>query len=93
MKETGKSAARILLLPLIMALMAWGCALNAPRMSTHDLKDGLGNPQVVIIDTRLPSDWTASEGMIAGSVREDPGDVDSWAKKYSKDMTIVTYCA
>jgi len=93
MNKRRDSAARLLLLPVLLALLAWGCALNAPRISKHDLKARLGNPQVVVIDTRLPYDWTAGEGKIAGSVREDPGNVDSWASKYSKDKTIVTYCA
>ncbi len=39
-------------------------------------------------------DWDNSKVKIQGAVREDPDkNVKSWAEKYSKDKTIVLYCA
>jgi rhodanese-related sulfurtransferase len=66
---------------------------DVPRMTKDELKALLGNPDLVILDVRASSDWTASDLKIKGAVREDPNDTESWANKYSKDKTLVLYCA
>jgi hypothetical protein len=66
---------------------------DAPRMTKDELKALLGNPDLVILDVRTSSDWTASDLKIKGAVREEPNDVESWAPKYSKDKILVLYCA
>ena len=66
---------------------------DVPRMTKDELKALLGNPDLVILDVRASSDWTASDLKIKGAVREDPSDTESWANKYSKDKTLVLYCA
>jgi predicted sulfurtransferase len=66
---------------------------DAPRMSKEDLKGRLGDSNTVIIDVRTGYDWEKSDSKIKGAVREDPQDVASWAKKYTKEKTIVLYCA
>jgi rhodanese-related sulfurtransferase len=53
----------------------------------------LGNPDLTIIDVRYGKDWTGSDMKITGAVREEPGEVKSWAAKYPKDKPIVLYCA
>ena len=68
-------------------------ALDVPRMSKEDLRANLDNPEYVVIDTRLGGDWGAAQGKIAGADRRDPSDVGSWVSQYSKDKTIVVYCA
>ena len=69
-------------------------AAEVPRISTEELKALLGGPEVVIIDVRTGGDWDKSKEKIKGAVREDPNkSVKSWADKYSKDKTIVAYCA
>jgi hypothetical protein len=83
---------------LFILLMAGGDATFArsggvPRMTKEELKALLGNPNLTIIDVRLGRDWTDSDSMIKGAVREDPQAVQSWASKYSKDQTLVLYCA
>jgi 3-mercaptopyruvate sulfurtransferase SseA len=45
------------------------------------------------LDVRTHGDHTGSAVKIQDAVREDPADVSSWANKYSKDATIVLYCA
>lgn len=64
-----------------------------PRMTKEELKGTLGKPEVIIIDVRANADWAGSKLKIKGAVREDPRKVASWMDKYSKDKTIVFYCA
>jgi hypothetical protein len=66
-------------------------ASEIPRISKEELKPMLGNPEVVVIDVRTLWDRKMSLKQIKGAVREDPGDMKSWAKKYSKKKTIVLY--
>ncbi len=66
---------------------------DVPRMTQDELRALLGNPDLVILDVRASSDWTASGLKIKGAVREEPNDIASWANKYSKDKTLVLYCA
>ena len=66
---------------------------EAPRMAREELKAMLGNPDVVVIDVRTPGDWKGSDSKIKGSVREEPGAIESWVMKYPKDKTLVLYCA
>lgn len=83
----------------LLTIFLFACAgatlssADAPRMSKDELKALMGKPGVVVIDVRTGGDWSSSAEKIAGAVREDPGDVESWAKKYSKDQTLVLYCA
>jgi hypothetical protein len=63
------------------------------RMTKEELRELLGKPGVIIMDVRTHGDYTGSTVKIPGAIREDPTDVKSWAKRYSKDSTIVLYCA
>jgi rhodanese-related sulfurtransferase len=65
---------------------------KTPMITKEELKSMLGNPDVIIIDVRLDTDWEKSDSKIKGAVREDPeGDVQAWAEKYPKSKTIVFY--
>ncbi len=66
---------------------------NAPRMTKEELKGLLGNSDLIIVDVRHGSDWTGNDLKIKSAVREDPENMESWANKYSKDKTVVLYCA
>lgn len=66
---------------------------DAPRMTTDELKAKLGNPDLVIVDVRSKNDWKDSDAKIQGAIREDPDSVKSWAGKYSKEKTLLLYCA
>jgi len=68
-------------------------AQEAKRMSIEELKGMLGNPDLVVVDVRRDADWTSSKVKIKGALREDPEKVDTWMTKYSKDKTLVFYCA
>jgi rhodanese-related sulfurtransferase len=83
---------------LIMAGLLLPCSGGAspqvPRMSKDVLKGMLRNPDVIIIDVRLPGQWNGSKFKIMGAYHEDPGkSAESWAAKYPKDKTIVLYCS
>ena len=77
-----------------------GCAAPAkvaagdiPRMQVDELNARLGNPSLVVIDVRAAGDWEASSARIKGAIREVGKSVSDWASNYSKDRTIVLYCA
>jgi rhodanese-related sulfurtransferase len=66
---------------------------EAPRVSTDQLNDMLGSPDIVLLDVRTESDWKKSDRKIVGAVRVDPDGVSSWAGNYSQDQEIILYCA
>jgi rhodanese-related sulfurtransferase len=68
-------------------------AAEPPRITKEELKQRLGNPEIVIVDVRSGRDWTGSERKIAGAVREEPNDVGGWEKRYSKNKPMILYCA
>ncbi len=89
---------RVLIGVIIISFIVGGCATlakstDAPMITKEELKSKLGNPHWVIIDVRLGKDWTSSDLKIKGAIRENPEAVDSWARKYPKDKTLVLYCA
>jgi predicted sulfurtransferase len=81
----------LLFFNLLLAFAA--ASAEAPRMSKEELKSRLGDKNIVVIDVRTGYDWEKSDSKIRGAVREDPEDAASWAKKYTKEKTIVLYCA
>ena len=66
---------------------------DVPRMPIEELKARLNDPTLVLIDVRADGDWEGSAIKIKGALREDDEKVAEWASKYSKDKTIVLYCA
>ena len=90
MKERVPAMVSVLLL-LFASSIAWSA--DAPRMSKEGLRPLLGLENVVVIDTRLPGDWGASQGKILGAHRRSADEVASWAPDFPKDATIVVYCA
>ena len=80
-------------LAMLSVVVLTTMAAEVSRMTKEELKSKLDTPEAVIIDVRVGRDWKASELKIKGAVRGDPQDLESWAKKYSKDKTLVFYCA
>ena len=68
-------------------------ANDIPRITKEELRGMLNNPKVVIIDVRANVDWLGSSLKVKGAIREDPRKVNAWMDKYSKDKTLVFYCA
>lgn len=63
------------------------------KITKEELVLLLDKPDVNIIDVRLGRDLKKSDQKIKGAVIEDPYEIETWAKKYSKENTIVIYCA
>lgn len=68
-------------------------ATEPPRITKEELKQRLGDPNVVIVDVRAGRDWSTSDRKISGAVREEPGDAGTWATRFPKDKLIVLYCS
>jgi hypothetical protein len=65
---------------------------SVSRITVEDVKQLLGKPDTVIIDVRKPRSWWRTSKKILSAVREDPSKVDQWARKYTKDQTLIFYC-
>lgn len=88
----------ILLMALLVSALVMGmgnraATEGAPRMSKEELKARLGAQELVVIDVRAAGDWSESGEKIVGAVREEPASPEKWAGKYSKEKTLVLYCA
>jgi rhodanese-related sulfurtransferase len=66
---------------------------GASKMTQEELREKLGDPDLVVVDVRAESSWRSSKTKIKGAVREDPKGVEAWAHKYPKDKTLVFYCS
>jgi len=66
---------------------------KVPRITKEETVPLLDKPGVVLIDVRLQEQWEISDQKLPGAVHEDQGHVTAWAEKYSKNDTIILYCA
>lgn len=81
---------------LIIALLAGSASAFAGEVGVVDkdqLKEMLDSKDLVVFDVRTGRDWSSSEFKIKGAVRLEGSGIDSAVKKYSKEKTIVFYCA
>jgi hypothetical protein len=90
--KKGKPLLIVLLLTFLSALAVSAYAADVPKITKEELRAMLGRPDLIVIDVRIERDWKASSLKITGAVWEDFMDVETWAKKYPKDKTIVLYC-
>ena len=74
-------------------IFAMGKQPEVPRMTKEELRSKLGSPDVTIIDVRVGGEWQLSKEKIQGALREEPGEVKTWAGKFPKDKTLVLYCS
>lgn len=65
---------------------------SVDKMDKDQLKVLLDSENLVILDVRTGRDWSTSEFKIPNAVRIQGKDL-SIVSKYSKDQTIVLYCA
>ncbi len=68
-------------------------AADAPLISKDELKAKIGTTGISILDVRSGRDWSSSEFKIKGAIRASGKDYDKWSKDYSRDQTLVLYCA
>jgi hypothetical protein len=63
------------------------------RISKEELRRKIDSPEMIIVDVRTDPDWKASEMKIKRAVYVPLSQVGKLALTYSRDMTIVFYCA
>lgn len=86
-----------LFIAFVVVFVVSGCASSpfaddaVSRMSKEELKQRLGAPDLIILDTRTGNDWNDSNQIILGAVRAEPKEFSKWAEAYPKDTTIVLY--
>ncbi len=78
---------------LIMVCYGVAWADDPPMVTKEQLSSMLGKADLIVLDVRTPYDWKKSDAKIKGAVREDPMQSGTWIGKYSKEKTIVLYCA
>jgi len=85
----------LIILLALQILAAFGLAAG-PEVKFVDqdtLKSWLGDPNVLILDVRVPSYWNRSATKIKGAVRQDPGrkEVAVWGRSLPPGKKIVVY--
>lgn len=92
-KKTFAALGALFLLTASMLSSMDSLATEPLRITKEELKQRLGDPNVVIVDVRAGRDWSKSDRKITGAVREEPDDEGAWATRYPKGKLIVLYCA
>jgi rhodanese-related sulfurtransferase len=77
----------------VLVLLVCLCVAREETMSKEELKALMGKKDVIVLDVRIHGQYDKSPLKIKGAVRQNPIDVKSWARKYSRDATIVLYCS
>ena len=77
----------------MLAPFSMATGKSVSLMTKEELKPILNDEGLVIIDVRDGRDWRSSEFKIPGAVHGDPKKFSDWEKEFSKDQTLVLYCA
>jgi len=94
MKRAAPAVSGGLFLLLASLFLSSAAAAAEPvRITKDELRKRMGTPGVVVVDVRIGGGGIWGDRKIAGSVREDPLDVNAWAPRYAKDQPIVLYCS
>ncbi len=83
----------ILVAGLLLAPFSMAIGKGVSLINKEELKPILNDEDLVIIDIRSGRDWRSSEFKITGAVHGDPKRFSDWQKNFSKDRTLVLYCA
>jgi rhodanese-related sulfurtransferase len=62
-------------------------------ISQDQLNEDIAKPDLIVVDVRTDHDWASSQFKIKGAQRQSPNEAKEWMDNYSKDKTIVLYCA
>ena len=94
MRRIGRVVAGMgLFAAFLFVALSSAMSAEVPRMTKDELRTLIEEGDVTVVDVRTGRDWKSSEYKIHTAVREDAGQVASWATKYPKDKTLVLYCA
>jgi len=83
----------VVMLVVLGAMPLTAFAADIPHIDKEAAKGMLGKPDVIFLDVRSGSDWSASDVKIQGAVRYDPKDPETWAAKLDKNKSYILYCA
>ncbi len=83
----------ITILSFLILFSSMSFAATVNKMTKEELKQIMGNDATAILDVRQGRDWNSSEFKIQGAIRVNSGDLLMVSKVYSKDTTMVLYCA
>jgi 3-mercaptopyruvate sulfurtransferase SseA len=85
----------LVILSLLLAPLGTALAAKAEvqYLGLEALKGMLDDPQVMVIDVRVPSSWADSDKKIKGALRGDPARAATWGKTMPRDKKIVLYCS
>jgi hypothetical protein len=64
---------------------------QVPRLTKDQVKDMLGNPDVVIVDIRFIKQWEQSDQKIPGALFAEPENFDAFVKIHPKEKTYIFY--
>ena len=64
---------------------------DTSMMTKEELKNILGNIDVMVLDVRYHTHWEMSHLKIKGAFREEQDEINSWIAHYPKKSTIVFY--
>ena len=80
-------------LTLAATLVTSSALAGMGKVTTAELKTRLGEQGLTVVDVRTSGDWSKSDRMIAGAMRGNPYDMETWSTQLAKDQTIILYCA
>jgi rhodanese-related sulfurtransferase len=83
----------MLILLTVGLLTTFAFSADFPMMTKDQLKAMLENPDLVILDFRLGSDYFSSDLKIKGAVRPTGACSGEAVRPYPKEKTFVFYCA
>jgi rhodanese-related sulfurtransferase len=84
----------MLILLTVGLLTTFAFSADFPMMTKDQLKAMLENPDLVIFDVRMGSDYFPSDLKIKGAVRANMGEnICGTTSKYPRGSTFVFYCA
>ena len=67
--------------------------VTANAISASDLRKQLsGDAPPIVIDVRRPPAFMASDEMLGGALRRDPGKAEAWARTLPAASSVVVYC-
>ncbi len=94
MKEDKFSTIKSIVLSLALVgliIISVFAAEDVPRVSKENLKELLGNPDVIILDVRASENWQKSEFKIKGAIRRVPKFFDTWANEFPRNKRLFLY--
>ena len=67
--------------------------MEPPRITVGELKERMDrNESILIIDTRSPDSWGASDVKLPGAIRVHYSEMEQRLSELPRDRPVVAYC-